>query len=383
MSDRIALDWLEFTLFYNKTDFDLNRALDVATFVACCDDFEERRPAGGYDVAVSVSGGGWIAWNTKHSEFGLHVALPASALAHVAAKFGHVGFDGISDFDFRQYLAFIVAAVPRFDLLKFSRVDLAFDDFSGLLNLSKIEGLARDYISGNDRTQILSNFKRGRLVEDFATGGKTVYFGSPKSDLQIRFYDKRIEQGLQESIEHWVRCEAQCRGNEANYIGWRIAMQSSIDIPTEYLVKVLRFLDKTDLDKNKSRRRLADWWRSFTGDRTRLKFGMAGKYRTLETSQQWLKSAASGALGAVRAEFGQAGIEDIFLAASERSKKRYAKLQAEHKQIVLHRASLADKMTAEYLSATSAYEIESIYSVCEKDLEDLSSLVKHHIVFDN
>lgn len=90
-----------------------------------------------------------------------------------------------------------------------TRLDIAYDDFSGTLNLTEIKEM-------RDKDRYTSHLRRnqetrtGRRIED----GLTVSFGSPKSNVYIRFYDKAAEQKLQGI--HWVRAEIQLRGKHAH-----------------------------------------------------------------------------------------------------------------------------------------------------------------------
>lgn len=172
-----------------------------------------------------------------------------------------------------------------------NRIDFAFDDFDGLLNMNVIENCARN-------REYVSLFRSCKKVEehekcafqvnsDFTKfgEGKTVYFGSRKSNTFVRFYDKLVEQkkhfqtDLEQleklnNISHWVRFEivfkravaikiisAMIKLNEHSFNEWL----------AEIINGYLRFID---IDKNNvSRCTIKKWWIDFLGvvERAKLK----------------------------------------------------------------------------------------------------------------
>lgn len=83
-----------------------------------------------------------------------------------------------------------------------TRIDLAFDDFTGVLDLNHL-------VVETQKNNFVSRFQDWQCI----TGNKglSVCHGSNKSNVYIRFYDKRLEQKMQDEIFHWVRAEIQIR----------------------------------------------------------------------------------------------------------------------------------------------------------------------------
>lgn len=81
-----------------------------------------------------------------------------------------------------------------------TRIDIAYDDFDGLLDIGKIKKAAesRNYISRSTSGIITNSFK-----DDL--NAISVMFGSKSSEYYVRFYDKAAERGGLDY--HWVRCE--------------------------------------------------------------------------------------------------------------------------------------------------------------------------------
>ena len=141
--------------------------------------------------------------------------------------------------------------------VKLTRLDVAYDDFSGLLDLDKIQNAlwVGDYTCRSTKF----NCQRG-------SDGQSVEIGSKKSDLFIRIYDKAQERGRADEIKHWVRFELQMRDNHAyNFVS------GNGDIGYKFYAVInnyIRFLEHNYDDDNKSRWDSAVWWIEFL-DHTR------------------------------------------------------------------------------------------------------------------
>lgn len=89
--------------------------------------------------------------------------------------------------------------------LNITRLDIAYDDHIGVLDINEIIQDTRDkeYVSKSDFWEIIESSK-----------GQSLQFGSPQSDVLIRIYDKARERNCPEG-EHWIRCELQLRRDRA------------------------------------------------------------------------------------------------------------------------------------------------------------------------
>jgi len=106
-----------------------------------------------------------------------------------------------------------------------SRIDIAVDDYDGMLNMDAIASSAnnREFVS-----QFRTAYEQG--YNNILTGegkGRTIYFGTRKSATLCRFYDKLIEQKMKhkndsdklkelEKIPHWIRMEFEFKREQAN-----------------------------------------------------------------------------------------------------------------------------------------------------------------------
>lgn len=175
---------------------------------------------------------------------------------------------------------------------KFSRIDLAHDDFQNRLKLTTMEGKIK-------RGAVRSVFKKARslkeyLLKDGSYTGKTLYFGSKMSLVQIRVYDKTLEQinkGKENVLENWVRIEMQCRDERAQAIASHILFDEGKDIGTlykQFLSYYVNFLIKNSDDTNKSRWRICEWWTDFLDGLEGMPLALAPKPRTIEKITKWV-----------------------------------------------------------------------------------------------
>jgi len=109
-------------------------------------------------------------------------------------------FESLSKVDWDSLFKFI-----RDNTLKITRLDVAFDDHTGLLNIRQIvnDTQCGMYISKSDYWETVLSSK-----------GSTVQIGSPQSKVLIRIYDKAAERGYSSDV-HWVRVEIQLRDDRA------------------------------------------------------------------------------------------------------------------------------------------------------------------------
>ncbi|PKG21858.1 replication initiation factor domain-containing protein [Niallia nealsonii] len=188
----------------------------------------------------------------------------------------------------------------------FSRLDIAVDDFKGFFT---IKGIVRK-VKGRE---LISKFKRARNVEDIEikTGevkGVTVYFGSNKSDIQIRMYDKLSERqdtnyNVSEDITFWNRTEIQLRNEKAQEVAGILATGEDGEIMIGktvcgILCKYLRFTVKGK-DKNRSRWNTAPFWEKFLNGVEALPLTTIVEVATIEEKEEWLSKQVASTLATV------------------------------------------------------------------------------------
>lgn len=177
--------------------------------------------------------------------------------------------------------------------MNLTRIDLAFDDFNGGLDLQNVANSARlgYFVSSCKCTTIDSDgnvVNKGKYNIFESECGLTVYFGSRSSNTYLRFYDKYLEQlnsgsPLPGDIKSWVRTEIELK--KENCIGFlRIFLREvsgckmpnvfknavidndvnkEFDIFFGILNNYIRFVVPTGSDTNIRRWSNAPWWDSF------------------------------------------------------------------------------------------------------------------------
>lgn len=199
----------------------------------------------------------------------------------------------------------------------FTRLDVAVDDFDGLFT---IKGLVRKI----KNKELVSKFKKARNVEDIEikTGevrGVTLYFGSGKSDIQIRMYDKLSERkdndyNVSEDIKVWNRTELQLRDEKATHVADILAnkedSEESIGQTVCAILKhYLRFTVKGN-DSNRRRWKTAPFWDKFLGKVEALPLTTIITEKTVFDKHEWVKRQIAPTLGLIYEAYGE-GMKQI------------------------------------------------------------------------
>lgn len=214
-------------------------------------------------------------------------------------------FEKYSNLNWQElFLRFEVHDVAKVNV---TRIDLAIDDFQGYF---KIPTLIKYLKKGH----VTSLFRIAKHIENIviATGqdkGHTLYFGRPTSDIQVRFYEKNIEQEMKGTIvpEHaqiWNRTEIQARDERAEAFVYLIA-RNTFDlgkIVTGTLKNYITFRrsnyvnGKLSKDLNKSRWDTAKFWLNFLGKVEKLKLTMKPVPVTIERKYKWVNHSVKKTL---------------------------------------------------------------------------------------
>lgn len=137
------------------------------------------------------------------------------------------------------------------DLYHVTRLDVAFDDHTGLLDMNQVY---RD----TDEQLFVSKFRKTVIEKAFTDGrpGITIYHGRKSSEVMFRIYDKAAERNLSEQV-HWVRVEMQLRGDRALSF-----IQQPEPIGEKFrgvLVNYVRYVEESS-DSNKWRWPMKEYW---------------------------------------------------------------------------------------------------------------------------
>lgn len=155
---------------------------------------------------------------------------------------------GTGDFDGLFWL--FVSQPERYNI---TRLDVAFDDHTGILPMDELfqDALDREYVCKAHKV-----FPQCEIDDTREPVGKTVYFGTKKSDIMFRIYDKAYERGKDDGT-HWVRVEMQLRRERALAF---VRQQEPIGERFRgVLVNYVRFVDDNG-DSNRWRWPMKDYW---------------------------------------------------------------------------------------------------------------------------
>lgn len=199
----------------------------------------------------------------------------------------------------------VIAILKDFTDCKFTRLDLAIDDFAEHYKVERI----RSYLEKRLVVTRLEEYEDKRRKK-IATGElvmDSIYLGSIDSRLSINVYDKRLErdnvadQESDGSWDSWTRTELRLKREYADQTADMI-LEHQMDlglVAFGILKKNIRFI-KSRGDKNKRRRDEAIWWLNFIGKVEKLKFSLLSPDRTIEKSKKWFGHAVAPVFSAIQ-----------------------------------------------------------------------------------
>lgn len=186
---------------------------------------------------------------------------------------------------------------------KFTRIDLAIDDFnSHYLSFDVIHQYALQgwYTSRWNRWS--SILCRQTTTNEFL--GRTIYFGSQKSSLFCRIYDKNLEQHSKfselEQHQAWTRLELVYRHDRAQILAQYLVDYQNIGVLLKRSLNgYIRFLEPHQSDTNKARWQSAPWWDNFLNETEKLRLTMRKENKSIEEMKQWIRQQISPTLAAI------------------------------------------------------------------------------------
>lgn len=165
-------------------------------------------------------------------------------------------FESMGTGDFDGLISLVLANQGD---MKITRLDIAYDDHSGILPIETIahDTLDHNWVSDFYKSQVLYDIDR-RKGKDWR--GISCYYGSMASDALVRIYDKAKERGFDD--RHWIRVELQLRRERA--LSFASELQN-IPIGTLFrgvLHKYLRFVEQANdsIDSNMRRWVTVSYW---------------------------------------------------------------------------------------------------------------------------
>jgi phage replication initiation protein len=293
-TDRVSLDWLEFTL---PIGFHLPHIGEMLGLDA--EWVQAPRGMNGYRKQY-VAGGVRILTNGT-PEMGHHVVISGSAFVSCSEK-----------------VETILAHCLH--LGNVTRLDIAYDSVSGLLDMDRV----RQHIKGGS---LLTPFRRGREIQELDLSGeipdsdlgRTIYIGSGKSRILFRVYDKGLETGSTAGGK-WIRLECQLRSTHAHNAAIEILVDGAGGVLRSICAKYLSFRQGS-ADSNKSRWSVAGWWSAFLESAGRIKLAIDKVKKTLIEKRVWFERQLGPTFAAICQAFGTDEITKIYTEGARRMSK--------------------------------------------------------------
>lgn len=191
--------------------------------------------------------------------------------------------------------------------MKITRLDIAYDDHTGILPLDQIinDTLTGSYVSKASSWECIQSSK-----------GTSVIIGSKQSPVLIRIYDKAAER-KRVDVSHWVRCELQLRDERAAQF---CLLPFSIgEAFSSVILNYLRYVVPDESDSNKWRWPFTDYWADFLGDAVSQSiYVKPGTEYNLERCENFVFNQAGNAIDALLQIYDR----DTFLAKIQSRKSR-------------------------------------------------------------
>ena len=226
-------------------------------------------------------------------------------------------FESLSNVGWEGIFSFI-----RDNGLKITRLDVAYDDHSGILDIREIANDTQTgmYISRSDYWETVLSSK-----------GTTVQIGSPQSKVLIRIYNKAAERG--KTDEHWIRVELQLRDDRA-------VQFTKIPLPigqafAGVLLNYLRYVEPGD-DSNKWRWPMTQYWFNLVQDAEKISiYQSPGMEYNEERCKHYVINQAGNAIDACIQMYGLYEFERMIQARTTAPNPKYQQLIQQHRFDVL------------------------------------------------
>ena len=165
-----------------------------------------------------------------------------------------------------------------------TRLDLAYDDHTGVLDIHKIEDDTRDraYVTRAKYAEVIWSDNENTDIQ-----GMTVHIGSERSRTLIRIYDKAAERGYKG--RHWVRCEIQLRKENAAVACAKLFELRHIGKVAAGILRNYVTYRVPTSDSNKSRWPIAPYWDRLIMEMERISLWISpGDEYNFSKTERWL-----------------------------------------------------------------------------------------------
>lgn len=201
-----------------------------------------------------------------------------------------------------------------------TRLDVAFDDMTGVFKIKEVcdEVRAEHFVSRTSTYQSI-----------YSNSGNAVYFGSKKSNVFIRIYDKAAERGFDGEKFHWVRCELQLKDVNAKGFVDKLAFTDFRELYLGVLKNYISFRIPTN-DSNKRRWPEAEWWSKFLDNAVRVSvWSKPGVEYNLSACERYVMTQPIGSIKTLIEIFGKEAFLEMVRKAPAPKNPKYKQLIAQ------------------------------------------------------
>ncbi|ULH30410.1 replication initiation factor domain-containing protein [Leptospira weilii] len=343
------VDWLAFSIEYSDKSWQWLKELFGELHI------EEKGTNTGHTHRFRTTGDVYGAFSPKRRNQKIYISMSSKAL-----------------FNFRSSSLSLTQLINEAIELrgKFTRIDLALDDYEGVLDLPHIyEKLKRKEVASRFRgySKFESPFdlvEKGSLFRDHKIGkhGYTIYIGSfRQSNCFVRIYDKKLQVGPECAWPIWNRLEFQLNHHAADQYcnpTWNVnpetgeILNMNERFPDPRRAKFenrsfpktafyyLKFLDpcykhrlddlgNVHLDEiHKRYWPVCTWWTNFLRTAEGKGIGLPKNETGLQDIDNWLRNQTSGAMYLLTEVYGEDYLDEILEEGKEKfeSNKKYQNL---------------------------------------------------------
>ncbi len=204
-----------------------------------------------------------------------------------------------------------------------TRLDIAFDDMTGIFDIDTVCDATRQ----EHFTSRVTNYEC-----IYSNKGNSVYFGSRKSNVLIRIYDKASERGFDKDKLHWIRCELQLKDLNAQNAVDIAKIKSLQELYLGIINNYLCFREPSE-DSNKRRWEVSEWWDNFIKEAEKISvYSKPGVIYNLEACERYVMTQPLGALKTLYTVFGKEKFNKIIDDAPLPKNPKYQRLISEELQ---------------------------------------------------
>ena len=236
-----------------------------------------------------------------------------------------------------------------------TRLDIAFDDMTGVFNIKQVcdEVRAKHFVSRTSTYQSI-----------YSNAGNAVYFGSKKSNVFIRIYDKAAERGYDGEKFHWVRCELQLKDVNAKGFVDKLQDNDLRELYLGVLKNYISFRIPTN-DSNKRRWPQAEWWSKFLDNAVRISvWSKPGVDYNLSACERYVMTQPIGSIKTLVEIFGKEAFFEMIRKAPAPKNPKYKQLIAS--VFAANKLSSEETTTDKLIELTSEFELDLLAEIKEE-----------------